>query len=422
MDKAITALTAGDLDGADAALRSRGDNEETRLDRASLCVIRGDYAGALSLLGDNQTPRALYLRTFAQIAAADFDGAWASFCALRVKAPHHPELLTLRRMGVEVANKYGRTFGDWGRQEEIAFMLANANDHSFDAAAKRCQAGDLEEGHRLLREWAHGEFSSVSAGLRRVPVWDGRKVKRLLIMSIAGLGDAIQFSRFIREARQRADHITLAVPQQLIRLLSDVGADEVIADAGRYASIMKADAFTTADWTLWATLDARHYGQTPYLKASPALDPAKGLRVGLCWNASPQGAAARAAHLEDFEPLRSLKGIEFHSLVPNQAAAWMQVHRPADFQDTADVIESMDLVISTDTSVCHVAGGLNKPTWILVPTFGDWRWQTHETDTAWYPSARLCRRERGETWRDLVERVARLLDVKRAALRDRRGP
>jgi len=182
----------------------------------------------------------------------------------------------------------------------------------------------------------------------------------------------------------------------------------------------------------------------PYLHAEPhridywrrKLGTANGLRVGLVWAGSsrehnPQARAIdrrRSLSLSELAPLAAVGGIELFSLQKGAPAA-QAAEPPAgmklvdhtgainDFSDTAALIANLDLVVSVDTSVAHLAGALGKPVWILSRFDGCWRWLLEREDSPWYPTARLFRQRQAGNWEPVIERVADAL----AALARRAG-
>jgi hypothetical protein len=165
----------------------------------------------------------------------------------------------------------------------------------------------------------------------------------------------------------------------------------------------------------------------PYLRA-PAerlavwrarLGPRSRPRIGLAWWGS---AASRPSSIPVAElyPLLRRPGIDFHVLhkeIPDDQRAWLSQHSSAivhadalaDFADTAALISEMDLVITIDTSVAHLAGALARPVWIMLRRGGDWRWLRGRTDSPWYPTARLFRRGAERDWAAVVAAVVRAL-------------
>lgn len=165
----------------------------------------------------------------------------------------------------------------------------------------------------------------------------------------------------------------------------------------------------------------------PYIHPDPTLAakwqerlaPYLGLRVGLCWAGNPEQANdhRRSCTLADFAPLTTVPGCTFFSLQKGPPAE--QAHPPPldmmlhdftgdlhDFDDTAALISALDLVISVDTAVTHLAGALDKPTWTLLSYVPNWRWSLRGKTTPWYPTMRLFRQHRHGDWHTVIERVA----------------
>ncbi|MGH7187061.1 MAG: glycosyltransferase family 9 protein, partial [Pseudomonadota bacterium] len=176
--------------------------------------------------------------------------------------------------------------------------------------------------------------------------------------------------------------------------------------------------------------------QFPYLDADPALaarwqaalaPAADGVRVGLAWAGNPkQGSEPRRGiGLEPCLPLFEAPGVQWHSLQAGERAADLARLAPgaaldwsarlSDFAETAALIANLDLVISTDTSIAHLAGAMGKPVWILLMFAPDWRWLRGRDDSPWYPSARLFRQQTAGDWGGVIGRakaeLARLAKV-----------
>jgi len=143
--------------------------------------------------------------------------------------------------------------------------------------------------------------------------------------------------------------------------------------------------------------------------------------VGLAWSGSPRlkpGGDRRSRGLDIFAPLGEAANVRFFSL---QKGPESQAERPPglelidftadlhDFADTAAVIEMLDLVISVDTSVAHLAGALARPVWVLIPSESDFRWLKGRSDSPWYPTMRLFRQSRAGDWSDVIGRIAEAL-------------
>ena len=271
-------------------------------------------------------------------------------------------------------------------------------------------------------------------------LWDGSDLagKTILLHAEQGLGDTIQFIRFVPMVKDRGGLVAVLCPPPLKRLLDgQLGIERVVSEEAStgpfdvHCPIMSLPRiFRTTDQTIPATV--------PYLRPSANLAEAwnrrisqqpPGFKVGLAWATSPQtpGAAQRSLELAALAPLAQVAGVEFYSLQKGDAAA--QAKSPpggmrltdwtaelGDFADTAALVSNLDLIISVDTSVAHLAGALARPVWTLIPFAPDWRWKLGGTDMPWYPTMKLFRQERRGDWNLPVEKVAAELREKVARL------
>lgn len=264
--------------------------------------------------------------------------------------------------------------------------------------------------------------------LRRFPKpqWKGEPLNgsSILLHAEQGLGDTLQFLRFVPLVVASGAQVVLDVPEQIVRLAGEmpgvaavVTTGEPIPDHEWQCPMM---SLPLAFRTTVATIPA----QAPYLKIpEDALEAAEqrqwpefDLRVGLVWGATPRSFedSDRSIPLALFEKILSARDIHFFSLQLGSQGAQMEALessmtdlRPAiaDFADTGALVSHLDLVITVDTSVAHVAGALGKPTWVLLPFSSDWRWLTHRDDSPWYPTVRLFRQARPRDWASVLERV-----------------
>lgn len=227
----------------------------------------------------------------------------------------------------------------------------------------------------------------------KIPLWTGDKVDRLLIILDQGNGDALQFLRYVKLARPLCNHLTVAAYPSLMSLIAlNTDIDSVIdADVIHTANI--ADAYAVA-FTLPHILNAG-YEPEPYVHIdAKKLD---GFHVGVCWrgnNLNPTDHF-RSASYEVLKAFEGFTDITFHSLQvgaeSDLAPAWMVTHDLNSYEATARVIASLDLVITVDTSVAHLAGAMGKPVWIGLGNPSCWRWEDSDTFTHWYKTARLFR-------------------------------
>ncbi len=251
------------------------------------------------------------------------------------------------------------------------------------------------------------------------PRWHGPEPIRgrtLLLLSEQGYGDTLQFCRYIPLLHRRGARVVLRVPQPLLTVLR--GLADTIAGPGdglpRFdawcplMSLPRAFATTPETVPAAATLAADPAGQRVWRRR---LGPRRGLRVGLAWagNADHPLDALRSLPQDALTPLLDVPGIEGHALQPDArpADARIRAHPDiADFADAAALAGLMDVVISVDTAIAHLAATLGKRVWILLPYAADFRWLLDRTDTPWYPSARLFRQARPRDWVGVVNAAA----------------
>jgi tetratricopeptide (TPR) repeat protein len=297
----------------------------------------------------------------------------------------------------------------------------------WNLALVKLMSGDLAAGLPLYEwRWRATMLKDYVRSFAR-PLWLGDAPldgKTLLIHAEQGFGDAIQFCRYAPIAAARGAHVVIETQKALLPLLATLKGDFVFVETGRelpdfdyHCPIMSLPlAFKT-------TLDTIP-GETPYLFADPEkrlawrkkLGDKKARRIGLAWSGQPGLLSDRNRSL----PLGALaplldKPYEFHALQkdirPRDAETLkdfpqLALHRDElnDFADTAALTAEMDLVISVDTVIAHLAGSMAKPVWILLPQMGEWRWLLNRSDSPWYASARLFRPQAGD-WNGLVAEI-----------------
>ncbi len=293
--------------------------------------------------------------------------------------------------------------------------------------------GEYEEGWELY-EW--GWKCSERGQVRNFnqPLWLGSesiKGKTLLIHSEQGLGDVIQFCRYIPMVEKMGAKVILEVHSSLIPLLSSLEGNFLMVENGHelpyfdvFCPIMSLPlAFKTSINTI--------PNQVPYLYVNPdkkeiwkerfvsKIRP----RIGLAWSGSKtnKNDRNRSIPLELFESLLKLP-YEFHSLqkeLTNHELAMISKlnnitlhhHELDDFSDTAALVNEMDLVISVDTSVAHLAGALGKQFWLMLPYNPDYRWMDDRIDNPWYPSATLYRQDKMRNWSTVISDISKSLNA-----------
>lgn len=280
-----------------------------------------------------------------------------------------------------------------GRDEEAAEICRTilAVDPSHRAArwtlgTLLIAAGDFAEGWALYEARRELPETQILSPPTSSPEWDGSAVRRLLVWGEQGHGDQIMFARYIPPLVARGIDVTLACRPALVRLFSNLGA-RVVPMAGT-VSTPRSDA-----WCLMGSLP-RHFPEIPSAPYLPS--PARGRGIGVM-------ATGEASHPNDAR--RSLFGPAAEDLLRLGRDLSPQATGARDFQDTADIIASLDLVISVDTAVAHLAGAMGKACWVLLPYPSEWRWGRSGETTPWYSSARLFRAAPGEALDAVVDRV-----------------
>ncbi|HUB11330.1 MAG TPA: tetratricopeptide repeat protein [Acetobacteraceae bacterium] len=268
---------------------------------------------------------------------------------------------------------------------------------------------------------------------RGVPLWTGEDLARrtILLHAEEGLGDSIQFARYVPLVAARGASVVLEVYPALARLfrgLAGVGKLVVHGDALPPCDLQcPLQSLPRAFATRLETIP----GATPYLRAEPGgsaiwadrLGVRHQPRVGLVWAGSPTHGRdrLRSIALDRLAPLLSIDAVAWFSLqvgrreAPPPPIVDLSPHL-TDLAETAAALCAMDLLISVDTSVAHLAGALARPVWLLLPFSPDWRWMLRRSDTPWYPTMRLFRQTSVNDWDRVIESVAAALQAGAAAV------
>jgi Tfp pilus assembly protein PilF len=289
------------------------------------------------------------------------------------------------------------------------------------------QMGDFERG------WPEYEWRLKCAEFAipafRQPLWDGSPLggRSILLYADHGLGDTLQFIRYAPMVKARQCRVIVACRRPLARILATCpGVDQVVVEGETlpdfevYAPIMSLPR-------IFGTSLANIPAVIPYLTAEaalvehwrPQLEPRGRCNIGIAWQGNPQyrGDRHRSFRLAQYEPLARLAGVQLFSLQRDFGVDQIGAlngrfvvadigSRFADFMDTAAVMSNLDLVITSDSSLAHLAGALGVPIWVAIPVSADWRWLTDRDDNPWYPTMRLFRQKTWGDWDEVFERMA----------------
>ena len=348
------------------------------------------------------------------------------------------EAVRLRPGHAETHNNFGFALLELGRIEDAAAQYRDAirlrpdyADAHLNLAFALLVRGDFERGLPEY-EWRARRPAHGMPPLPQ-PQWDGGELtgKTILIRSEQGLGDGIQFVRYVPLLAARGATVILECLPELRRLFQDApGAAHVVARGEAPAPFDLHCPLASLPLVFGTRLESIP-AVTPYLHADSRVVQAQAARlningdtlnVGLVWAGNPdhRNDRKRSMSLEQLSPLAEVKGVRFFSLQKGKPAE--QVRTPpagmnlldaagelSDFADTAALIARLDLVITVDTAVAHLAGAMGRPVWVLLPFAPDWRWLLGRDDSPWYPTMRLVRQDAPGQWEPVVARVEKEL-------------
>ena len=296
----------------------------------------------------------------------------------------------------------------------------------YNRGHARLVLGDLAEG------WEDYEYRWLWKGFPRQrpafaqPAWTGDDLKgrTLLVYNEQGLGDTLQFVRYLRVLADRGARVVFAEPAELKSLIGDLAGACRVLDTTQPLPPFDVHAALLSLPRLCGTRLENIPASVPYLPLPPLerfpLPPAAPgrLRVGLVWAGGTRHPKdkLRSIPLQDFLPLLQTADCDFFSLQAGPRAADLAAlpagvsvtdigSRVRDFADTAAVMRQLDLVISVDTAALHLAGALARPAWALLPYAPDWRWLLQREDSPWYPTLRLFRQVTLGDWAGVINRV-----------------
>jgi hypothetical protein len=260
------------------------------------------------------------------------------------------------------------------------------------------------------------------------PLWRGEPIegKRILLHAEQGLGDTLQFLRYVPMVQARGGAVVLDVQGTLRRLAAQLPGLSVLISQGEagfdwQCPLMSLPlAFGTTVDTIPADIPYLTIPEEAQQAAARRDWPEEGIRIGLVWSGNPKYVddQSRSIPLTLFAQHVALEGAHLYSLQLGAAAeqidnAGVPVtdlrEAIGDMADTAALVQHLDLVITVDTAVAHLAGALGRRTWILLPFAPDWRWLTQRQDSPWYPTARLFRQPRPGDWDAVMANVREAL-------------
>lgn len=414
-------------------------------------------------------------------AEGDIAGAWQWLRWALVRQPQHTEAINMQGILLYKEGRYAEAIAVFAEAEALGHRAAASNrgnclmdmdrmDEALSAqelaverdpasagaqynlALTQLRLGDWRRGWPCYEaRWRFREVHRSPRGFSQ-PRWQGEDLdgRRILLHAEQGLGDTIQFCRYATLVEARGGVVILQVQPPVERLMQSLAIvhaglaktavlGEKLPEFDLECPLMSLPAVfaTTAETVPWPgaylgaeqMLAAKKQHLFPHLLKQNS--PYAQHRVGLAWAGNPKYKAdrQRSVKLATLLPLLGARGIEWYSLqkgpaadqlaaLPEDLCVYDGCSRDHDLAETAALIAQLDLVITTDTSIAHLAGAMAKPVWILLPYLSDWRWMQRIESTPWYPSARLFRQRSPGDWAGVVERVSDALSQLRAECRE----
>lgn len=419
------ALALGPADAANHANLAAALNAAGRFDEAL-----ESCAGALALQPD--CVPALVNRGVALSESARYAEAIDSFAAALVHAPEHAEALTNLAVVLDHAGRSSEALAAHRRAVAVDASPRARCNHALALLA----AGDYAEGWREF-EWRWGMPTCPHHGVN-APLWHGEALggRTILLHAEGGFGDTLQFARYVPLVAARGGRVLLRVQPPLVRLMQRLpGVAEILSTDMPLPPFDLQCPLLSLPLAFGTTLEtippAQDFGVAAGRPGAATADgggqgASRALAVGLVWAGAPR-PEMREAHLADrrrsmalaeLAPLLGVAGVRFHSLQKGpaaaEAAAFPAIEAGAiagatDFLDTARLVAELDLVISVDTAVAHLAASMGRPVWLLSRYDACWRWMRNREDTPWYPQMWLLRQPTPGDWGSVVGRAAAAL-------------
>jgi tetratricopeptide (TPR) repeat protein len=367
----------------------------------------------------------------------DFEGALAHGRKAAELAPQHP--YAVRILGTALLNT-NRLDEAEAQLRHALELLPDFSLAEVDLAFTLLQAGKMREGWAMYgRRWRDTDRMKRPSFFRAEMEWKGPEEQplqgnRIAVYAEQGLGDVIQFIRYAPLLQKEGATVYGVIHPELVALVEHSMPGVQCLTPERQFEADYHVALLDLPMHLGTTLESIP-AEVPYLRAPQdkvaqwreRLAPWQGkFKVGLAWSGSQKQVNNnnRAVPLSELAPLLRMRGVQCFSLQKGDAAGFTDVAPDPkqlidltaewhDFSDSAAMLENLDLVISVDTAVAHLAGALGRPVWMMLAPNADWRWLLEREDSPWYPTMRLFRRGLGEGRAAQVGRVVEALKALR---------
>jgi tetratricopeptide (TPR) repeat protein len=390
------------------ALQALGRMDEAAAQYRKALALNPNLAEAHNNLGNTQK------------ALGDLEHAVGSYERALVLNPDYVDAHSNLGLSLQLLGRFDEAAARYARAIALNPEYAHAR---WNQALLQLLFGDLASGLRNY-EW-RWQSANKPRNLKQ-PQWRGEPLHGdgILLDVEQGIGDTVQFLRYLPMVQAAGGSVVLGVPANLYRLVAELPGLAYLGTSGEplppfdwHCPLMSLPlAFGTTLETIPAETGYLSVPADAQRKAAALRWPADGLRVGIAWAGSPThlGDRFRSLPFPLLEPLLHIEGLHFFSLQLGPEAAQLATTQapitdlaPAitDLADTAALMQQLDLVIAVDTAVVHLAGALGRPVWVMLPFSPDWRWLLDREDSPWYPTMRLFRQPRFGDWPAVVDAV-----------------
>jgi Tfp pilus assembly protein PilF len=436
-EQALECHRAGDVEKAEAAYRKLllfyPDHTPSLVNLGVILKARGQFETAI----------ALYRRAYAlDPASVSLLGNLGNVLLLTGKFEEallcHEKVLKARAESAEAFFNKGLTLRAMGRLPQAIFCFDRALslqeeyvEAEWDRSLTLLMNGDYQDGFVAYESrWRLPYVTKPTFGT--IPEWNGSapQGKIILVYTEQGFGDSLQFVRYCDQLKAKGATVLFYCQPEIATLLEGTESIHTIIPIGRPLPPFDTHISLLSLPRLLGTSAKNVPQNVPYLippKAAPMpflARPKNDVKVGIVWAGKPshRNDKNRSLDFSAFLRLFSVPGTSFFSLQMGERSADIAVHgmegmlydltpHITDYRDTAQIIEQLDLVITVDTSVAHLAGGMGRPVWVLLPMVGDWRWGQIGDSTPWYPTMMLFRQTSFHQWSDVLEEVAKKLEM-----------
>ncbi len=426
-------------DAGIAALRLDPNHANAHVNLATAYMALRDQPNAIALLRRAVELNPGLIEAYINLGGAlsevgDHHGALAAQHRALELDPNNPRAMSGLALGYQMLKRRDEALELFRRA--IALAPNFAETHVRYGAALLA-VGQYQEGFREY-DWRRYEtIPRKTQDLYADTGWAGQALegKTIALYWEQSLGDSLQFIRYAQLLKERGATVVVDCQASLQRLFAAQPYIDRVVNQDSTSAKPNWDysaSIVSLPHLFSTTLDSVP-APAPYISVtpnsvSPAVANAPGLKVGLVWAGNPayRNDRKRSIDLSAFDPLASIPGVSWFSLQvgPQSARLQQPTHLPlqdlgsaiADWVDTAELVQQLDLVITVDTAVAHLAGAMGKQVWVLVPDAADWRWLLARDDSPWYPGMRLFRQEQADAWEPVIARVgSKLVELTHAS-------